>query len=153
MIFKEGLLQARGQIVFILALAVSTGAIIYLETLDTEDRIRGRIEEALAGSRVAAASVPEPVAERARAALRRAEEAFAADRRARDAQATLLTALSAAAHLGLVGPAEARSRADDVLAAIEAEPAPPTPLLAAALSAAAAAFPPLHERIGRLPQA
>jgi hypothetical protein len=152
-ILREGLLQARGQIVFILALAVTTGVIIYLEALDTEDRIRGRIEEALVGSRASAAPVPEPVAERARAALRRAEEAFAADRLAPDARATLLTALSAAVQLGLVGPAEARPRADEVLAAIESDGTPPPPQLAAALSAAAAAFPPLQERIGRLPRA
>ena len=51
MTFREGLLQARGQIVFILALAISTGVIIYLESLDTDSRIRSRVEDSLARER------------------------------------------------------------------------------------------------------
>ncbi len=150
MIFREGLLQARGQIVFILALGISTGVIIYLEALDTEDRIRGRVQEALVGSGGAAPTAA-PVAERARAALRRAEEAYAANRAAPDARAAMLTSLSAAVQLGLMGSGEARPRAEEILAAIEADRTPPSPLLASALSAASAAFPALQGRIGRLP--
>lgn len=149
MVFREGLLQARGQIVFILALAVSTGVIVYLEALDTEDRIRGRIQEALVGPGPAA--VAGPVAERARAALRRAEEAYTADRNAPEARAALLAALSTAVQLRLVGAAEALPRAEEVVAAVEADRTAPPPALVAALSAAAAAFPDLQARIARLP--
>jgi hypothetical protein len=151
-IFREGLLEARGQIVFILALTVSTAVIIYLEALDTEDRIRGRIEEALVGGG-AAVSAPAPIADRARAALRRAEEAFAANPAAPESRAALLTALAGAVQLGALGAGEARPRAQAVLAAVEADGAAPPPGLAAALGVAAAAFPDLQERIARLPPA
>ena len=150
MIFREGLLEARGQIVFILALTVSTAVIIYLEALDTEDRIRGRIEEALVGDR-AAVSAPAPIADRARAALRQAEEAFAANQAAPEARAALLTALAGAVQLGTLAPGEARPRAQAVLAAVEADRTAPPPGLAAALGVAAATFPDLQERIARLP--
>ena len=150
MIFREGLLEARGQIVFILALAISTGVIIYLEALDTEDRIRGRIQEALVGDRSSVAA-PGPVADRARAALRQAEAAYAADRAAPDARAALLTALAGAVQLGTLAAAEARPRAEEVLAAVEADRSASPPGLAAALGVTAAVFPDLQERIGRLP--
>ncbi|HEX2554973.1 MAG TPA: hypothetical protein VHL98_14835 [Microvirga sp.] len=151
MIFREGLLEARGQIVFILALAISTGVIIYLEALDTEERIRGRIDAALVGSRPAPAAVPEPVADRARAALRRAEEAYTAAPAAPEARAALLTALAGAVQLGVVAAGETRPRVETVLAAIESDRAAPPTGLAAALGVVAAAFPDLQERIGRLP--
>lgn len=41
--FRDGLLQARGQIAFIAALVVSTGIIIYLESIDTSVRIREQV--------------------------------------------------------------------------------------------------------------
>ncbi len=92
-----------------------------------------------------------PVAERARAVLSWAEETYAADRSAPDTRASLLTALSAAVHLGVVPPGEARPRVEEVLTAIEADRTPPTPLLAAALASATAAFSGLQGRISRLP--
>jgi hypothetical protein len=94
-IFREGLLEARGQIVFILALTVSTAVIIYLEALDTEDRIRGRIEQALVGDRPAAPAPPR--SRRARpGGPAPGRGAFARNQAARRPGRALLTALAGA---------------------------------------------------------
>jgi len=143
------LLQARGQIVFIAALAVSTAIIIKLESLDTDSRIRSRVEESLVRER--GSLPPDALRERAVATLRRAEESYARAPNAPENRAGFLTALAGAVLLGSVERAQATPRAEEVLRAIEADPAPPQPALAAALSATAAAFPALQERIGRLP--
>ena len=148
MSFREGLLQARGQIVFILALTISTGVIIWLEALDTEQRIQGRVQEALLQGAPRASG---PLADRAEAALRRAEEAYARDSRASESRAALLTAQAAAVQLGLRRAEDLRSRTEEVLAGIEADRTPATPGLAAALTAAGAVMPALRERIARLP--
>jgi hypothetical protein len=147
--FRDGLLQARGQIVFIFALAVSTGVIIYLESLDTDSRIRSRVQESLVQERRNAA--PQEVRDRASAALRRAEEAYGAAPNAAESRAGLLAALAGATQLGSLDREPAQTRAEAVLRSVEADQAPPAPVLAGALSATAAAFPDLQDRIARLP--
>lgn len=147
--FRAGLLQARGQIVFIAALAVSTAVIIRLESLDTDSRIRNQVEESLVRER---GNIPPAVLrERAAAALRQAEEAYARSPNTSENRAGVLTALAGAVLLGSMERGQAAARLDEVLRAVEADPAPTAPVLAAALSATAAAFPALQERIGRLP--
>ncbi len=148
MSFRQGLLAARGQIAFVSALAACTAVIIHLENLDTEERIRERVAAELARGPAAVASP----AGRAlgEAALRRAEEAHGARPDAPEAQAALLTALSAAVQLGALEAEAARPRVEALLGRAEGSDAPPPPALAAGLSAAAAAFPGLRERIGRI---
>ncbi len=55
--FRDGLLKARGQLTFIAALAISTGIIIYLEALDTESHIQGRVATELSRQRNAPATI------------------------------------------------------------------------------------------------
>lgn len=147
--FKTGLLAARGQIAFILALAFATAVIIYLENLDTETRIQGRVEAALAERQRA----PEPNSAARNAAsvsLREAERAHAADPRLPANQAALLTALSTAARTGLLPTEEAFSRVSAVLDGIGTEPPGDSPALVAALALTAATFPTLQERLTRM---
>lgn len=149
MAFRDGLLQARGQIVFILALTITTAIVIHLETLDTGHRIRTSVEESLGRER--GSVVPQALRNRADAALRRAEAAYAGAPNAVENRAAVLAALAGAAQSGALDHEQARTRADAVLRSIEADASPPAPVLAAALSAAAVAFPALQERIGQLP--
>jgi hypothetical protein len=148
--FGEGLLQARGQIVFILALAISTGVIIYLESLDTDSRIRSRVEDSLARER-GGSGASQALRDRAGVTLRRAEEAYSAAPNVAESRAALLVALAGAVELGALDRDEARSRAEGIVQALEREAGPVPPILASALTAAAAAFPSLQDRIARLP--
>lgn len=148
MSFRQGLLAARGQIAFVSALAVCTAVIIHLENLDTEERIRERVATELARGQAPAS--PPAARAVADAALRRAEEAHGARPESPDAQAALITALSAAVQLGALEAETARPRVEALLGGAEGADAAPPPALAASLSAAAAAFPGLRERIGRI---
>jgi hypothetical protein len=150
--FRQGLLAARGQIAFVSALAVCTAVIIHLENLDTEERIRERVATELARGQAPASPPAASPADRAvaDAALRRAEEAHGARPESPDAQAALITALSAAVQLGALEAETARPRVEALLGGAEGADAAPPPALAASLSAAAAAFPGLRERIGRI---
>src|SRR5687768_14589972 len=74
MSFGEGLLRARGQIAFLLALACSTIAIIYLETLDVEGRIRTQLTGELGASGSVSASRSDGLEQAARTALNTASE-------------------------------------------------------------------------------
>ena len=152
MIFREGLLEARGQIVFILALTISTAVIIYLEALDTEDRIRGRIEEALVGGGAAAPPRPpsriapvRPCAGPRRPSRRTRPPRRPARRSSRPWPARCSSERSA--------PARQRPRAEAVLAAVEADRRRAAAGPRRRPRAAAAAFPDLQERIARLPRA
>lgn len=152
--FRDGLLKARGQIAFVLALAISTGVIIYLEALDTEQRIQARVEEEIArrgaGPRETASHLRQVSAETRRAvatALRQAEEAYAASPTAPEAVAALLTALSTAVQTGLLSHPDALPRAEGALSGLPAQAGTPPPVLAAAMSASLATFPSLQGRI------
>jgi hypothetical protein len=148
--FREGLLKARGQITFIVALALSTGVIIYLEALDTEERIQSRVTTELARQRNAPATVSPSIEAAVRANLTRAEQAYAADPGNEAHRAALLTSLSSAVQLGIRKPDEGLSGAQRILDEIEGQPGDRNPAVASALGAAALAFPSLQERIAKL---
>jgi len=151
--FREGLLKARGQITFIAALTISTGIIIYLETLDTEERIQGRVATELARQRIAPPSISPTVEARVKANLQRSEEAYSTDPNAAASRAALLTSLASAVQLSILRPEDGFARAQRVIADIERQPGEVTPVLASALGAAAVAFPTLQDRIAGLASA
>jgi hypothetical protein len=148
--FREGLLKARGQITFIVALAISTGVIIYLEALDTEDRIQSRVAAEVARQRRAPAPVSSPIEAAIRTNLNRAEEAYAADPANVAHRAALLTSLSSAVQLGIRKPEEGLAGVQKILDDIEKRTGEQTPTLGSALGAAALAFPSLQDRIARV---
>jgi hypothetical protein len=148
--FKEGLLKARGQIAFIAALAVSTGVIVYLEALDTEQRIQSRVAEHLSRQPAAPTSVPPSVEAAIRASLRRSEEAYTADPAAGANKAAMLVSLSTAAQLGLLNRDEGLARARTIVDGVGAQP---DAVLSSAMAAAAVAFPALQERVSTLSEA
>jgi len=150
--FREGLLKARGQITFVAALAVSTGIIIYLEALDTEDRIESRVAAEIARQKVAGVAVSPPLQAAVGTALRRSEEDYARDPGA-PSRTALLTAVAAATQLGVLGADEGLARARKILDEMEQGPSERSAALMSALGAAAAAFPTLQERITRLTSA
>lgn len=150
MTFKEGLLKARGQLTFIVALAISTGIIIYLETLDTEERIQSRVATEVARQRNAPASIPPALDTAVRRNLQRSEEAYAADPGAAVNRAVLLVSLTSAVQTGILAPQDGLSRVERILSEMERRKGEANPLLDAALGAAAIAFPSLQERIANL---
>ncbi len=149
MSFREGLLKARGQITFIVALALSTGVIIYLEALDTEERIQSRVTAEVARQRNAPPVSP-PIEAAVRANLARAEQAYAADPNNAAHRAALLTSLSSAVQLGIRRPDEGLAGAQKVLDGIESQRGDQNPVVGSALGVAALAFPSLQDRITRL---
>jgi hypothetical protein len=151
--FREGLLKARGQITFIAALAISTGIIIYLETLDTEERIQGRVASELARQRNAPPSISPAVDARVRANLQRSEEVYSAEPTAPTARAALLMSLASAVQLSILRPEDGFARAQRVIADMERQTGEVTPVLVSALGAAAVAFPTLQDRIAGLASA
>ncbi|WP_134500352.1 hypothetical protein [Microvirga pakistanensis] len=150
MSFRTGLLRARGQITFIIALALSTSFIIYLETLDTEARIQGQVATELSRQRNAPAFVAPATDAAVRASLQRAEESYAAAPDAAVNGAALLASLSAAVQLSILKPEDGLSRAQRVLSDAEGRKGEIAPVFVAALGTAAVAFPSLQDRIARL---
>lgn len=153
MSFRTGLLNARGQITFIIALALSTGVIIYLETLDTETRIQGQVATELARQRNAPATVEPRIDAAVRENLNRSEEAYGADPNAAANRAAILVSLSSAVQLSILKPEDGLSRAQAVLSDIERQKNELTPVLVSALGATAVAFPSLQNRITGLTSA
>ena len=153
MSFRTGLLNARGQITFIIALALSTGVIIYLETLDTEARIQGQVAAELARQRNAPASIEPRIDAVMRENLSRSEEAFTADPDAAANRAALLVSLSSAVQLSILRPEDGLSRVEKVLSGMERQRNETTPVLVSALGATAVAFPSLQNRIAGLTSA
>lgn len=144
MTFKEGLLKARGQITFIVALALSTGVIIYLETLDTEARIQQRVTAELA-RRGGTGAMPSPALDSSvRQTLRQAEEAYAADPAAAANRAAILMSLSTAVQLGILTPDEGKSRVRVVMDRMAQQRGETSVALASALQAVAVTFPDLQ---------
>ena len=151
--FRTGLLNARGQITFIIALALSTGFIIYLETLDTEERIQGRVATELARQRNAPPGISPAIDARVRANLQKSEEAYASDPKPAANRAALLVSLASAVQLSILRPEEGLARAQRVLSDMERRKGESTPVLVSALGAAAVAFPSLQDRIASLASA
>jgi hypothetical protein len=139
--FKENLIKARGQIVFIVALVVSVVAIIWLEAFDPVPPRNGPPE---------LRPMPESVLAAAGAALKSAEADYAADPRSETALAAMLTALATAVQVGLLTEAEGSNRVEQIVIEMEAKNARDGPMLTAALSLAAATFPRLQQRIAAL---
>jgi hypothetical protein len=151
--FRTGLLNARGQITFIVALALSTGFIIYLETLDTEERIQGRVATELARQRNAPPSISPAIDAKVRANLQKSEEAYASDSNLAANRAALLVSLASAVQLSILRPEDGVTRVQRVLADMERQTGEITPVLVSALGAAAVAFPSLQDRIAGLASA
>ncbi|KFG68598.1 hypothetical protein [Microvirga sp. BSC39] len=151
--FRTGLLNARGQITFIVALALSTGFIIYLETLDTEERVQGRVATELARQRNAPPSILPAIDARVRANLQKSEEAYASGSGLAANRAALLVSLASAVQLGILKPEDGLTRTQRVLADMERQTGEVTPVLVSALGAAAVAFPSLQDRIAGLASA
>jgi hypothetical protein len=152
--FKEGLLRARGQIVFVVALVLSTAFIIYLETLDTEERIQSRVSTELARQRGAPLSVSPPLVSAVTTSMRKAQEAYRQEPDAAANRASLLTSVSSAVQLGIIDSAEGHSQIqkilDDMERKPEAKPGERNVTLASALAVTAATFPSLQDRVSRL---
>ena len=102
--FGEALIGARGQIAWILALTLSTAAIIRLEHLDLGTR-KAAVE-------AAAKATDARLATEAAAALAEARSRLAASPTDAEAAASLLLALATAVEAGALDPAEARTQAD-----------------------------------------
>jgi hypothetical protein len=109
MMFSEGLLRARGQIVFILALAVSMVIIVGLEALSTEERIQAEVEQ-----RLAIATADRSRAEESLRVVTASQAAFDATPGANTAR-DVLVALIAAVRSGGLTHADAEDRAAAVL--------------------------------------
>jgi hypothetical protein len=148
--FRDGLLKARGQLTFIAALAISTGIIIYLETLDTEAHIQGRVATELSRQRNAPATVLPAIEATVRTNLQRSEVAYAADPGDAANRAALLVSLSSAVQLGILKPEDGLSRVQRVLAEMERQRREASAVVDSALGTAAVAFPSLQDRIASL---
>jgi hypothetical protein len=153
LILREGLLKARGQITFIAALAISTGIIIYLETLDTEERIQGQVATELARQRNAPPSISPAIDARVRANLRRSEEVYSAEPNAPASRAALLVSLASAVQLNILRPEDGLAKAQRVIADMERQKGEVPPVLASALGTVAVAFPSLQDRVAGLASA
>ncbi len=109
MTFTEGLLRARGQIIFILALAVSMAIIVRLEALSTEERIQAEVEQ-----RLAVSPADRPRADEGLRVLEASQASFDAAPGA-DTARDVLVALVAAVRSGGVTHADAEERAEALL--------------------------------------
>jgi hypothetical protein len=139
--FKEGLVRARGQIAFILALAVSTAIIVRLEYLSTEQYIEKRITDG-----VVARNTSDPVVQAlADSALRRARAAAAAAPLSSEDRAALATALASSRLVGAASDEDALVEAKVLFGELERGD---TALGDAARSVLAAAFPELAAHAG-----
>lgn len=125
--FSEALIGARGQIAWILALTLSTAAIIHLERLD--------IGNQQAAEAAAAQATDARLAGEAQAALAEAEARLAASPSDATVVASLLLALSTAVQAGVLEPNEGHLRADELWdKAAAAGPAWRPAIVAAALT-------------------
>ncbi|ESR27172.1 hypothetical protein [Lutibaculum baratangense] len=134
MTFREGLLRARGQIAFILALAISIAVIVRLEHLGTQAHVEARVEERLAELSDTSAATRDLV----RKALRRAEAAQGASPYDPAGAAALATSLAAGRLSATIDPEEARRRIEPLLPTLMGDDSAGS---LAALSAVALAFP------------
>ena len=144
-VFQNGLLKARRQIAFTLALVLSTSGIIYLETIDAEERIRDHVTAEMATG--ADSETRSPALEQAlRGTIERSVSRYTAAPELAETQAPLLVA----AALGIaheIGDHNSHyRRVEEVLARLEREPSLRTDELGAALALIAGALPQLEAR-------
>lgn len=147
MSFGEGLLRARGQIAFLLALVCSTIAIIYLETLDVEGRIRTQLTGELGASGRVSASRSDGLEQAARTALNTASEPDLTDPEPVAERAAALNAVVIGISQGIGPAATHRQNADRVLTLIEDGDSHQIRALAPALVLLAAAMPEFEPRV------
>lgn len=146
--FREGLLRARGQIAFLVALVCSTGVIIYLEMLDAEGRIRDQVTASLVTSGQDALSPDlKGIAE---TTVDRARQDFAIDPQATANRAAVLNGTVLGIAQGVGSAAQHRVDAEKVLDLLESEPREQTDAVAPALALQAAAIPAYEPRVSAL---
>jgi hypothetical protein len=127
----DGLLQARGQIVFLSALLISTAAVLYLESLGS-----------LADTSHSA-EIEREISEE----LGDVNQQLAGDGSPPRGSASLLIAYANAVHVGLVEATEAQTAVEPVIRDIESNPGSVTAELRSALLAIALAVPAIDRRI------
>lgn len=150
MSFRDGLLRARGQIAFLVALVASTAVIIYLETLDAEGRIRDQVVASLAvGGEIEAAPSADLEAT-VEAALGRARDAFALDPQPQANRAAVLNAAVLGIARGIGSSAQHRLDAETVLNLLEGETPGEAQAVAPALVLLAVAVPEYQPRVSAL---
>lgn len=142
MSFREGLLQARGQIAFLLALVCSTAVIIYLEAFDTQARIRDQVVAEMASGPAAQRSPEFDQAARIAIETARSEFSNLVAHRAAVLNATVLGIAQ-----NLESADVLRQEADKVLTLIEDGDQEQTWQLAPALALLAAAVPEFEPRV------
>lgn len=146
--FKQGLLRARGQIAFLVALACSTGVIIYLETLDAEGRIRDQVVASIAAS--GEQELAPDLEGAIRTAVDRAREEFTRDPQAAASRAAVLNVTVLGIAQGIGSAAQQRLDAEEVLDLLESEPPEQAEAVAPALALLAAAVPDFLPRVSAL---
>jgi hypothetical protein len=146
--FRQGLLRARGQIAFLLALVCSTGAIIYLETLDAEGRIRDQVVASVAVS--GEDEFATGLRAMTEAAILKARGDFARDPKAALNRAGVLNASILAIAQRIGSASQHRLDAEEILEMLEGEPPEQASAIAPALTLLAAAIPDFQPRVSAL---
>ncbi|NGP16450.1 hypothetical protein [Devosia aurantiaca] len=147
MSFRDGMLQARGQIVFIAALLCSTAAIVYLEYFDTTGRIRDQV---IAAQATTGSKAPVLAPDFVGTAMQMGEDAYGADPSTAGNRAAALNAAVLGLSQGLGQPAQHRQSLEQVIATLEAEAPSAAQEVAPALALVAAAVPDLEPRVRAL---
>lgn len=150
MSFRDGLLRARGQIAFLVALIASTAVIIFLETLDAEGRIREQVVASLAVGGEAKVAPSADLEATVEAALGSARDAYALDPQSRANQAAVLNAAVLGIARGIGSSAQHRLDAETVLNLLEGETPGEAQAVAPALVLLAVAVPEYQPRVSAL---
>lgn len=150
MSIRDGLLQARGQIAFVAALAVSTAVIIYLEAIDTNARIREQVVATIGTTGAVETSLSASVQDDIEASIDEALKAYEADpSTALNKSAALNAAVLGVAH-GIGSARGYHQIVDTVLSGLEAGVVSEVRAAAPALALVSAAMPQYRERISAL---
>jgi hypothetical protein len=150
MSFREGLLQARGQIIFIAALACSTAVIVELEYLDTTNRIRQQVLAAASTTGETTGALSPTLAEIASSIIDQGRDAYVADPREPGARAAALNAAVLGLAHGLGQAREHLNAIEQIVSELEAGTRQDVAPVAPALLLTAAAIPDLEGRIFEL---
>ena len=150
MSFREGLLQARGQIAFIAALVISTGIIIYLETIDTSARIREQVVATIGTSGTSEMRLSPEVYPALEAAAAAGRAAYAADPTRPVNRAAALNAATLGVAHGFGSLAEQHQMIEAVLLDLQRADRSELEALAPALALVSAAMPQYRSRISAL---
>jgi hypothetical protein len=150
MSFREGLLQARGQIIFIAALVCSTAVIVQLEYLDTTSRIRQQVLAAASTTGEATGSLSSTLAEMAPLVIDQGRDAYAADPGEPGARAAALNAAVLGLAHGLGQARQHLNAIEQIVRELEAGTGQDVAPVAPALLLTAAAVPDLEGRISAL---